>query len=184
MCGKTANIRMNFNDDHYALFELRRTFRLDISLLDRRYREIQAQVHPDKFAQAGDAERRLSLQWATRTNEAYQTLKNPLSRAQYLLHLAGQDVGAENNTAMPEEFLMEQMEWRESVAEARLGREQCELEHLHLRLKQQMSDRYEQLAVQLDDRHDYPLAADLVRRLMFLEKLLFEIDDAMAALEA
>ena len=184
MCGKTANIRMNFNDDHYALFELRRTFRLDISLLDRRYREIQAQVHPDKFAQAGDAERRLSLQWATRTNEAYQTLKNPLSRAQYLLHLAGQDVGAENNTAMPEEFLMEQMEWRESVAEARLGREQGELEHLHLRLKQQMTDRYEQLAVLLDDRHDYPLAVDLVRRLMFLEKLLFEIDDAMAALEA
>ena len=184
MCGKTATIRMNFNDDHYALFELRRTFRLDISLLDRRYREIQAQVHPDKFAQAGDAERRLSLQWATRTNEAYQTLKNPLSRAQYLLSIAGQDVGAENNTAMPEEFLMEQMEWRESVAEARLGREQGELEHLHLRLKQQMSDRYEQLAVQLDDRHDYPLAVDLVRRLMFLEKLLFEIDDAMAALEA
>jgi molecular chaperone HscB len=184
MCGKTANIRMNFNDDHYALFELRRSFRLDISLLDQRYREIQSQVHPDKFAQAGDAERRRSLQWATRANEAYQTLKNPLSRAQYLLLLAGQDVGAENNTAMPEDFLMEQMEWREAVAEARLGREQDELEHLHLRLKQQMTGRYEQLAVLLDDRHDYPSAADLVRRLMFLEKLLFEIDDAMAALEA
>jgi len=184
MCGKTATIRMNFNDDHFALFELRRIFRLDIPLLDRRYREIQAQVHPDKFTQAGDAERRLSLQWATRANEAYQTLKNSLSRAQYLLHLSGQDVGAENNTAMPEEFLMEQMEWREAVAEARLGRELGELEHLHLRLKQQMSDRYEQLAVQLDDRHDYPLAADLVRRLMFIEKLLFEINEAMAALEA
>lgn len=175
---------MNFNDDHYALFEVRRSFRLDVSLLDRRYREIQAQVHPDKFAQAGDADRRLSLQWATRVNEAYQTLKKPLSRAQYLLRLAGQEVGAENNTAMPEDFLMEQMEWRESVAEARLGREQDELEHLHLRLKQQMTDRYEQLAVLLDDRHDYPAAADLVRRLMFLEKLLFEIDEAMAALEA
>ena len=164
---------MNFNDDHYALFELRRSFQLDVSLLDRRYREIQAQVHPDKFAQAGDADRRLSLQWATRVNEAYQTLKKPLSRAQYLLRLAGQEVGAENNTAMPEDFLMEQMEWREAVAEARLGREQGELEHLHLRLKQQMTDRYEQLAVLLDDRHDYPAAADLVRRLMFLEKRQF-----------
>lgn len=175
---------MNFNDDHYALFELRRTFRLDIPLLDRRYREVQAQVHPDKFAQAGDAERRLSLQWATRTNEAYQTLKNPLSRAQYLLRIAGHDVGAENNTAMPKEFLMEQMEWREAVAEARLGREQGELENLLLGLKQQATDHYEQLAVLLDDQHDYPSAADLVRRLMFLEKLLFEIDDAMDALEA
>lgn len=175
---------MNFNDDHYALFELRRAFRLDTLMLDRRYRQIQAQVHPDKFAQAGDAERRLSMQWATRTNEAYQTLKNPLSRAQYLLRIAGQDVCAEDNTAMPEDFLLEQMEWREAVAEARLAREQRDLEHLHLRLKQQLANSYEELAVLLDDQHDYPSAADAVRRLMFLEKLLFEIDDAMAALEA
>lgn len=175
---------MDFNADHFALFELPRTFRLDSSALDKRYREIQAQVHPDKFVQAGDAERRLSLQWATRINEAYQTLKKPLSRAQYLLHLGEHDVDAENNTAMPSEFLMEQMEWREAVAEARLAREQDELEQLHHRVKQRMNNRYEQLADSLDDQHDYPLAADRVRRLMFLEKLLFEIDDAMASLEA
>ena len=153
-------------------------------MLDKRYREILAQVHPDKFVQAGDAERRLSLQWATRINEAYQTLRKPLLRAQYLLHLAEHDVDAENNTAMPPEFLMEQMEWREAVAEARLAREQDELEQLHHRVKQRMNKRYEQLADSLDDRHDYAMAADRVRRLMFLEKLLFEIDDAMASLEA
>ncbi|WP_301103148.1 Fe-S protein assembly co-chaperone HscB [Propionivibrio sp.] len=175
---------MDFNDDHYALFGLPRIFRLDTSALDRRYREIAAQVHPDRFAQAGDAERRLSLQWATRVNEAYQTLKKPLSRAQYLLLLAGHDVGAENNTAMTPEFLMEQMEWREAVAEARLAREQGELEQLHHRVKQCMSSRYEQLAGLLDDQHDDLLATDRVRRLMFLEKLLFDIDDAIAALEA
>ena len=84
---------------------------------------------------------------------------------------------------MPPEFLMEQMEWREAVAEALSAREQGELEQLHHRVKQRMHARYEELGVLLDDQPDYPLASDRVRRLMFLEKLLFDIDDAMAALE-
>lgn len=175
---------MDFNADHFSLFELPRVFRLDATLLDQRYREIQARVHPDKFAHAGDAERRLSLQWATKVNEAYHALKRPLSRAQYLLHLAGHEIGAENNTAMPPEFLMEQMEWREAVAEARLAREYSELEQLHHRVKQRMYKRYEQLAVLLDDQQDFEQATDRVRRLMFLDKLLVEIDEAMEALEA
>ncbi len=174
---------IDFNADHFALFDLPRAFRHDASTLDRRYRELQARVHPDKFAHAVDAERRLSLQWATRVNEAYQTLKKPLSRAQYLLSLSGEDVGADSNTAMPSEFLIEQMEWREAVAEARIAREQSELEQLYHRVKQRMKKRYEQLAILLDDEHDYGAAADRVRRLMFLEKLLAEIDDAMAELE-
>ena len=175
---------MDFNADYFSLFQLPRTFRQDTSALDNRFREVQAQVHPDKFVQAGDAERRLSLQWATRANEAYQTLKKPLARAQYLLSLAGHDVEGENNNAMPPEFLMEQMEWREAVAEARIARELGELEQLHHRVKERMANRYEQLAELLDDQNDYPAASDRVRRLMFLEKLLFDIDDAMAALEA
>ncbi len=175
---------MDFNADHFTLFGLPRIFSVDPLALDKRYREIQAQVHPDRFVQAGDGERRLSLQWATRVNEAYQTLKKPLSRAQYLLHLSGHEVDAENNTAMPSEFLMEQMEWREAVAEARTACEQDELEQLHQRVRQRMNTRYEQLADLLDVQHDYPLAADRVRRLMFLEKLLLDIDDAVASLEA
>jgi molecular chaperone HscB len=175
---------MDFSADHFSLFDLPRAFRLDSTVLDKRYREIQAQVHPDKFANAGDADQRLSLQWATRINEAYQTLKKPLSRAQYLLQLAGHDVALESNTAMPIEFLIEQMEWREAVAEARAAGEHHELEHLHHRLKHGMGERYDELAVLLDDDNDAAQAADRVRRLMFLEKLLFEIDDAIAALEA
>ena len=175
---------MDFNADHFSLFNLPRTFRLDASLLDQRYREIQAQVHPDKFAHAGAAEQRLSLQWATRVNEAYQTLKRPLLRAQYLLKLAGNEIDAENNTAMPSEFLMEQMEWREAVVEAKQARDQGELEQLHHRVKQRMAKRYDQLAALLDEQHDYTAATDRVRRLMFLDKLLFEIDEAMTALEA
>ena len=175
---------MDFNADHFSLFNLPRTFRLDASLLDQRYREIQAQVHPDKFAHAGAAEQRLSLQWATRVNEAYQTLKRPLLRAQYLLKLAGNEIDAENNTAMPSDFLMEQMEWREAVVEAKQARDQGELEQLHHRVKQRMAKRYDQLAALLDEQHDYTAATDRVRRLMFLDKLLFEIDEAMTALEA
>ena len=169
--------------DHFALFGLDRAFRLDLSDLDSRFRDIQAQVHPDRFAHAGDADRRISMQWATHANEAYQTLKKPLERAKYLLHLAGHDIQAENNTAMPAEFLMEQMEWREAVMDARNGGDHHELEHLHNRLRSDINSRYEEIGKLIDDAADYTQATDRVRRLMFLEKLLHEIDDALASLE-
>jgi molecular chaperone HscB len=169
--------------DHFALFGLDRGFRLDLSDLDSRYRDVQAQVHPDRFAGAGDAERRLSMQWSTRANEAYETLKKPLARARYLLHLAGHDIQAENNTAMPADFLMEQMEWREAVMEARGGGDHHELERLHNRLRADLDRRYAELGELFDDAGDLDAATDRVRRLMFLEKLLHEIDDALASLE-
>ena len=174
---------MDFRADHFALFGLNRAFRLDLSDLDSRYRDIQARVHPDRFVNAGDAERRLSMQWATHANEAYQTLKKPLERAKYLLHLAGHDIQAESNTAMPADFLIEQMEWREAVMEARDGGDHHELERLHNRLRGDINGRYDELGQLIDDSGDLALATDRVRRLMFLEKLLHEIDDALASLE-
>jgi molecular chaperone HscB len=147
---------MDFKADHFALFGFKQAFRLDLSDLDSRYRDIQAQVHPDRFAHAGEAERRLSMQWATHANEAYQTLKKPLERAKYLLHLAGHDIQAESNTAMPADFLMEQMEWREAVMEARNGGDHHELEHLHNRLRGDINDRYDELGRLLDDAGDTP----------------------------
>ena len=174
---------MDLRADHFSLFGLNRGFRLDLSDLDSRYRDIQAQVHPDRFAHAGDADRRISMQWATHANEAYQTLKKPLERAKYLLHLAGHDIQAENNTAMPAEFLMEQMEWREAVMDARIGGDHHELEHLHNRLRADINSRYQELGELFDGKGDYAQASDRVRRLMFLEKLLHEIDDALASLE-
>ncbi len=174
---------MDLRADHFALFGLNRGFRLDLLDLDSRYRDIQAQVHPDRFADAGEAERRVSMQWATHANEAYQTLKKPLERAKYLLHLTGHDIQAENNTAMPADFLMEQMEWREAVMDARNGGDHHELEHLHNRLRGDINGRYQELGELLDGSGDYALATDRVRRLMFLEKLLHEIDDALASLE-
>src|SRR6476620_12344592 len=116
--------------NHFELFGLSPSYGLDEQILEKAYREIQAEVHPDRFVQAGDAERRASLQWTTRVNEAYRTLRNPVSRASHLLALNGVDVAFETNTAMPAQFLMEQMELRETLAEATQSKETTALEAL------------------------------------------------------
>lgn len=174
---------MDFNADHFALFGLPAAFGIDRQLLETRYRDVQREVHPDRFAHAGEADRRRSVQWATRVNEAYQVLRKPLSRAQYLLHLQGVDIAADKNTAMAPDFLIEQMEWREAVEEARGGGDHHALERLHGRLRQAMDARYTELATFLDAQHSLPSAAECVRKLMFLERLESEIDDALADLD-
>src|SRR3954469_3188015 len=103
---------------HFELFGLAPAFGLDKEVLEKAYRDIQSRVHPDRFAHAGDAERRASLQWTTRVNEAYRTLKNPVERASHILSLQGVDVAFETNTAMPAQFLMQQMELREALENA------------------------------------------------------------------
>lgn len=170
--------------DHFALFGLPRSFAIDGDELERRYRELQSRVHPDKHAHLGDSDKRLAMEQASNTNAAFQALKNPLQRAIYLLHLAGHDVAAENNTAMPVDFLMEQMELREAVSDAREAREEAALDDLRGDLKSRMATQHASLGAMLDERKDYATAADMVRRLMFQEKLLQEIDDALEAIEA
>ncbi len=174
---------MDFNADHFALFNLPRCYRLDNALLSQRYREAQAQVHPDRFAGADEGQQRRSLQWATRVNEAYQVLKTPLARAQYLLEIAGQGVDLTNNHAMSTDFLVEQMEWREAVAEAHASKALEELETLYQRIRQRLRADYDILEQLLDEQHDYPQAADKIKRLMFMEKLLSEIDEALQGSE-
>ena len=171
---------MDFNTDHFTLFNLPRSYRIHNIALAQRYREIQTEVHPDRFAGAEDALQRRSLQWATRANEAYQTLKKPLARAQYLLSLLDCGLDLANNHAMSADFLIEQMEWREAVAEARASKAQEDLEALYQRVRHQVRNAYAQLENLLDEQHDYPQAADQTRRLMFLEKLISEIDEALA----
>ena len=173
---------MDLKADFFSLFGLAPEFSIDAAALDQRYREIQAKVHPDRFANADDAARRLSMQQATFANEAYLTLKKPLLRAQYLLLLAGEDVQAESNTTMPVDFLMVQMEWREAVMEARAGRDHHELERLFQRLEHELANHYADFADQIK-KENLVMAKDIVRRSMFLEKLLHEIDDALASLD-
>jgi molecular chaperone HscB len=174
---------LDFNQDHYALFGLPRGYAVDLAELDRRYLELQARVHPDKHAHLGDAEKRLAMQWATRANEAYQTLKQPLKRARYLLELVGMDPQIENNTAMPEQFLIQQMDWREATAEARDAGNTDELDRLHHRLRRDMAAQYTEIGAAFDAAHDYQAAADMVRQLLFQEKLLSDIKAAIEVLE-
>jgi molecular chaperone HscB len=167
--------------NHFELFGIAPAFAIDLERLEQAYRGIQSNVHPDRFAQAGDAERLASMQMTTRVNEAYRTLRSAVRRAAYLLGLNGVDVGLETNTAMPREFLMEQMELRERLEEARNADELGRLEQELFGLKDGLQA---QIAECIDTRHDYGGAADLVRKLMFLEKLDEDINAAYEALDA
>ncbi|MDP2824236.1 MAG: Fe-S protein assembly co-chaperone HscB [Sulfuritalea sp.] len=175
---------LNFAVDHFTLFGLPRLQSLDLESLENCFREVQARVHPDKHAHASAADRRLSMQWATRVNEAFQTLKSPGRRARYLLALLGHDPQLESNTAMPTEFLMSQMELREAVMDARLAADEDALDAVRSRLLNEIRKEYQRVADLIDVTRDYPAAANLVRQLMFQEKLLNEIDDALEAVTA
>ena len=165
---------------HFDLFGLAPAYAVEPEALERSYREIQSRVHPDRFAHAGDAERRASLQWTTRVNEAYRTLKDPVQRAKHLLELNGVDVAFETNTAMPADFLAQQMELRESLEEAKTP---AALDQMRKGLSQQRSLLEKQIAEAIDAKKDYAGAAQLVRKLQFLDKLDSEIDAAYETIE-
>lgn len=173
----------DFQQNHFQLFGLAQSYLIDTTRLEQQYRALQAQVHPDKSAHLGEAEQRVAMQRATLVNEAYQTLRNPLRRARYLLQLNGVDTQEETNTAMPLDFLMAQMEWREAVAEAQQARDAGALGELETRLSHETRELEAQLAVKIDAGKDYAAAAGLVRKLRFMEKLAEEIHAAYDAID-
>jgi molecular chaperone HscB len=168
--------------NHFDLFQLPAAFAIDMGALDAAYRDVQGQVHPDRFVNATDAEKRVAMQWATRANEAYQTLKNPQKRAQYLCELNGVDLKTESNTAMPVQFLMQQMEWREALGEAKAVRDLAALESLADEVGIDRKARMVQIGAQLE-AGNYEQAAQGVRALMFLEKFGEELHHAFDALD-
>lgn len=161
--------------NHFELFGLPARFEVDAEALARAYRDIQSRVHPDRFAHAGDAERRASLQWTTRVNEAFQALRNPVARARHLLELHGVDVAFETNTAMPQDFLVQQMELREALEEAK---DTAALDDLRSRLGASRAALEKSIAGAVDGEKDYEKAAGLVRKLQFLHRLDEEIEAA------
>ncbi|MGV3572931.1 MAG: Fe-S protein assembly co-chaperone HscB [Ramlibacter sp.] len=170
---------MNLNDTDFQLFDLPPRFAQDAAAIAARWKELQREAHPDKFAAQGAAAQRVALQWSVRINEAYQRLKDPLRRAAYLCELRGAPIDAENNTAMPAAFLMQQMEWREALEEAQ-GEEA--LDGLARRLadsRRELLGRIERL---LDEQDDAAAAAQQVRALMFLERFGADIEDRLAQL--
>ncbi len=169
--------------NHFELFQLPARFDVDLTALDAAYREVQGRVHPDRFVNATDAEKRVAMQWATRANEAYQTLKNPQKRAQYLIELNGVDLQTESNTAMPMAFLMQQMEWREALGDARAAKDASALDELDAQVRGERKAMLAQVGRQID-AGEFQQAAEGVRALMFLDKFGDEVQYAFEAIEA
>jgi molecular chaperone HscB len=169
----------DFARNHFELLGLPVAYAVDASRLEQRYRELQTQVHPDKFAAAPEAERRVAMQWATRANEAYRTLRDPVDRARYLLALKGFDTGEESNTAMPADFLMQQMEWREAVAAGLAAKDRRALGELRDEIAAARADMLRMLDRAIDADANFDAGCSLVRKLRFLEKLEEEIEEAL-----
>jgi molecular chaperone HscB len=169
--------------NHFDLFGLPAAFALDKEVLEKAYREIQSQVHPDRFAHAGDAERRASMQWTTRVNEAYRILKSPVQRAKHILELHGVDVGFETNTQMPTDFLLQQLELREALEAASSKKDAAGLDAIRGKLRREKATLEGEIADSLDARKDRQGAAGQVRKLMFLDRLDAEIDEAYEEIE-
>jgi molecular chaperone HscB len=156
----------------FELFQLSAVFSQDGCVIDERWRALQAQVHPDRFVREGAAAQRVAMQWSTRVNEAYQRLKNPLRRAVYLCQLRGAPVQAESNTAMPVAFLMQQIEWRETLEQAKTT---SQVVALAQEVCSHQAKALLQIECLLDEKQDALGAVQLVRELMFLERFLKDI---------
>ncbi len=173
---------MNIDADDFTLLGLPRTFALERAQLDAAWKALQARVHPDRFAAEGAASQRVAMQWAVRVNEAHQRLKDPLKRAAYLCELAGVPVNAENNTAMPGAFLMQQMQWREALEDATSA---ADVEALQGDVLADRKARIARVTELLDGTPpaDAASAAQEVRALMFIDRLLEEVDTRLEQYE-
>jgi molecular chaperone HscB len=170
---------MKLDSDDFELFGVPRRFAQQRSELDARWRALQAEVHPDRFVAEGAAAQRIAMQWAVRVNEAHQRLRDPLKRAAYLCELQGAPIEAENNTAMPAAFLMQQMAWREALDEAG---DLSAVEQLAGEVEGFRDAALAELARTLDERADPTAAAQQVRALMFVERFAADIDHRLEAL--
>ena len=169
----------DFGRNHFELLGLPIAYSVDGARLEHAYRDLQSRVHPDRFATSTEAERRVAMQWAARANEAYRTLRDPVERARYLLNLKGFDTAEESNTAMPADFLMQQMEWRDAAAEAKRARDRAELKRLREDIKTERREMLQRLERALDAERNYDAGCSLVRKLRFLERLEEELGEAI-----
>ena len=183
----TSNTRIVGCMNHFEMFNLPAQFALDNADLQRRYRQLQQTLHPDRFANASERDRLLAVQRSAQLNDAYTTLREPLARAEYLLQLQGIDLAHEQTTLRDPEFLMAQMEWRERLAEIEeelRGRQlspegltacPLALEQAQRDLEVEARQLFEQLQRALEAQQ-YEPAAMLIRKLKFMAKLRTELD--------
>lgn len=169
--------------NYFELFGLKSVFNLDLATLEGNYRKIQSESHPDRFVTASGAEKLQSMQTATIANEAYQTLKSPANRAKYLLELQGINAIAETNTAMSAEFLMQQMEWREALEDAKTEKNINALESLLTDMRSEAKNLQLSLGDLLDIKKDYDAATEATRKLIFIDKVCADISKAIEQIE-
>lgn len=169
----------------FELFEIPVSYSIDLTSLAERYRTLQHVVHPDKFANATDQQRLLSVQQSAFINEAYQTLKNPLARAKYLLSLKGIDMSATKDTIMAPEFLMEQMELRERLASIKHSDQPVdELINLQEEIRLSTNTLIDDIAALFQKEESSVLnqIRDTIQRLQFMTKLDAEVQAMEEAL--
>ena len=166
-----AGVSLKSND--FELFDVPALFKQDRAVLDARWKDLQREAHPDKFAAQGIAAQRIAMQWSVRINEAYARLKDPLKRAIYLCELNGAPINAHTNTTMPPAFMMMQIEWREALDEASTAAELEKISDEAAHYERGQLSKIEQL---IDVTHDYAGAANAVRALMFVARFVGEIE--------
>ena len=164
---------VNLQSTDFELFNIPAQFSQDRTILDSRWKELQREAHPDKFAAQGAAAQRVAMQWSVRINEAYARLKDPLKRAIYMCELNGAPINAHTNTTMPPAFMMMQIEWREALEEAETTEELEKIEMQTANYKNTQLSKIEQL---IDVKNDYAAAANEVRALMFVARFVGEIE--------
>ena len=174
---------IDFSRNHFELFGLPERFVVDPATLDHAFRALQSDVHPDRFAAGTDAERRLALQSSARVNEAYRALKDPVSRAGYLLALHGIDALAESDTALSLDFLERQLERREAASDAAADRDLSGLSALLTAVRADAAELERRLASALDGDSAWHEARTPLRELQFLGKLAADIDAMLAELD-
>lgn len=177
---------LDFTKDYFALFGLPATFAVEAEELSERYLALQQNLHPDRFADASDQEKRLSMQASIRVNEAYRVLKDPLSRARYLLSLYTGEGEGENETTKDMAFLMEQMDLRDLLVAAKddpdpyaaVGAVMDRLDVLSRQIVGELAERFD-----LPTRENLEQSRDLVRKLQFVDKCRVEAERVEAELD-
>lgn len=171
------------SQNYFEFFRLEVKFDISLPELDKNFRKIQSESHPDRFVTATSADKLAAMQTATLANEAYQTLKQPALRAAYLLDLQGITTISETNTAMPSDFLMQQMEWREQLENAKQARDLNAIETLARELKAVAKQLQADFSIQFDTKKDYQTATDVARKLVFIDKVGADISMAIEQLD-
>jgi len=170
-------------NDYFQLLALPEQFDIDTKLLEANFRKIQSASHPDRFVNATAAEKLASMQLSTLSNEAYTTLRNAARRAKYLLEKHGIDAIADTNTALPMDFLMQQMEWRELMEDAKAAKDIAALEDLHSTLRAEAKVLESELADLFDMKNDYAAATEVTRKLIFIDKVCADIQQTIEYLD-